>query len=61
VQDNDSGARGGFEGDLIWKDGKFAGTVVRNTAGKSTVQILCASKTVNLTLNARALQTIVAS
>ena len=44
--------------DLTWKNGKLAGTVIHNTAGKSRVQVLYADRTVSLTFDAGASQTI---
>ena len=51
-------ARGGFEVSLRWRDGKLAGADIRNIGPKATVEITCADKTVRLTLDTGATQSL---
>jgi alpha-L-fucosidase 2 len=45
-------ARGGFEVGFQWRDGNLVGAEIRNTGSQASVDIMCADKKVNLTLDA---------
>ena len=51
-------ARGGFEVSLSWRDGKLVGANVRNTGEHAAVDVSYGDKTVHLTLDANAVQSL---
>jgi alpha-L-fucosidase 2 len=51
-------ARGGFEVDIQWRDGKLAGAQIKNTGQQASVDVVYGEKTVHLTLAAGASQVL---
>jgi alpha-L-fucosidase 2 len=51
-------ARGGFEVQLQWRDGKLAGATIRNTGQGASVDVAYGEKTMRLTIDAGASQSL---